>query len=179
MPASSVQLTSDGFPIHLRLSGPTNILLPSTGTLLAQSTNGTVSITGDVTIAGALGVTNGILAQGSTATLGYGSGATASVTQGTSKSTTVEGNAPTVVVTTHNATLNDNTNVSFQLTNTLILDTDQVIVNHVSGGTLGVYIVQAHSIVAGSCKIMIRNVSGGSLGEALVLSATVIRGGTI
>lgn len=181
MPASSVQLTSDGFPIHFRLVGPTNLLLPSSGTLIGtgSTTTGDLTIAGTITGTALVATGGGIQSQGSTALLGYGAGATTSVTQGTSKSATVAGNAPTVVITTHDATLNDATNVSFQLTNTLIADTDQVIVNHVSGGTLGVYVVQAHSIVSGSCKISIRNVSGGGLGEALVLSATVIRGGTI
>ena len=98
------------------------------------------------------------------------------VTQGTSKSTTAVLSKLTGAVTTHAAALADDTIVTFTVTNTAVAATDNVILNHKSGGTLGSYNVQAHTIASGSFKISIRNVSGGSLSEALVLSFTVVKG---
>ena len=98
------------------------------------------------------------------------------VTQGTSKATTAVLSKLTGAVTTHAAALADDTIVTFIVTNTAVAATDNVILNHKSGGTLGSYNVQAHTIASGSFKISIRNVSGGSLSEALVLSFTVVKG---
>ena len=98
------------------------------------------------------------------------------VTQATSKSTAVTLAKLTGAVTTHAAALADDALVTFTVTDTAVAATDNVILNHKSGGTLGSYNVQAHTIAAGSFKITIQNVSGGSLSEALVLSFTVVKG---
>ena len=74
------------------------------------------------------------------------------------------------------AALADDAIVSFTVTNSNIAATDVVIVNHSSGGTLGVYVVQAHTIASGSFKIGVINVSGGSLAEIPVISFAVIKG---
>ena len=108
--------------------------------------------------------------------IGYVTGTGGSVTQQTNKSTGVTLNTITGVITMNNAALNDATNVTFQVTNSLVAATDTAIVCHASGGTLGVYQLQAHTFVAGSFKIMVRNVSGGPLGEAIVINYSVIKG---
>ena len=48
--------------------------------------------------------------------------------------------------------------------------------NHKSGGTLGSYNIQAHTMASGSFKISVQNVSGGSLSEALVIAFVVVKG---
>tara|TARA_R110000824_G_scaffold3331_4_gene15775 strand:+ start:84 stop:608 length:525 start_codon:yes stop_codon:yes gene_type:complete len=98
------------------------------------------------------------------------------VTQLTSKATTVTLPNLTGAITLYAAALADDAIVSFTVTDTAVAATDSIIVNHKSGGTLGSYNVQAHTVAAGSFKIAVQNVSGGSLSEALVLSFAVIKG---
>lgn len=186
---TTADIRTDNHAIHLHSTGPVDVTLPRTGTIpsstTAFSTSQNISTSADVSAGGAISAVGSIstgggsILAGGGGLLGYGAAATVSVTQETSKSTTVVASAPSAIITTHNATLNDATSVSWSVTNTLITDADQVIVNHVSGGTLGVYLVQAHSIGSGTYKIMLRNLSGGNLGEALVLNATVIKGGSV
>ncbi len=110
--------------------------------------------------------------------LGFYTGAGGTVTQATNKSTGVTLSKYVGAITMNNASLNDATNVSFTVTNTLIAATDNVIVTHSSAGTAGAYQVSANGIAAGSYKITVRNVSGGALGEAIVLTATILKGVT-
>ncbi len=117
-----------------------------------------------------------IVSTSPTAGVGYATGAGGAVTQATDKSTAVTLNTATGAITMNNASLADATNVSFTVTDSAVAATDVVVVNHKSGGTLGVYQVEAHTIAAGSFKIMVRNVSGGALGEALVLNFAIIKG---
>jgi hypothetical protein len=64
--------------------------------------------------------------------------------------------------------------VSFTLTNSAIAAGDVMIVNQVSGGTVGGYVLNV-SCGAGSATITIRNISGGSLSEAIVIGFAVIK----
>lgn len=98
-----------------------------------------------------------------------------SVTQATNKATAVTINKQEGEIVTTAASLADATTVTFQVNNSKVTAEDNVIVNHKSGGTLGAYVVQAHTIATGSFKISIRNVSGGALLEALTLSFDVER----
>ena len=101
-----------------------------------------------------------------------------SVTQITSKATGVTLNANTGAITMHNANLATLTPVTFTLTNSAIVagsvDKCVVVVNHVSAGTSGAYMVQANTIATGSCKITVFNTTAGTLGEAIVLNFKVI-----
>ena len=109
-----------------------------------------------------------------TSTLGYTTGSGGTVTQGTSKSTTVVLNKATGQITLHGAALTANTNVAFALTNSTIAANDILVFNHVSGGTIGAYNFNA---VAGSgtATVTIRNITGGSLTETPVISFAVIK----
>lgn len=99
------------------------------------------------------------------------------ISQSTSKSTSVTLNKPTGEITLNSASLNDNTNVSFTVANTFAKNPGCVIVNHVSAGTAGGYLVSANNIVDGvSFNITVRNVSGGTLSEAIVLQFIVLGG---
>lgn len=109
--------------------------------------------------------------------VGYGAGAGSAVTQITTKATAVSLNTITGQITTQGAALNDATNVSFTVNNPQIFANDNVVVNHISGGTTGAYQITASNIIANtSFKITIRNVSGGTLSEILVLQFSIIRG---
>lgn len=96
------------------------------------------------------------------------------VTQITSKATGVTLSKPTGQITMHNASLAANTTVTFTLTNTFISATDQIICEHISGGTLFNHSVRAVA-GAGSAVIHVRNITAGALTDALVLKFTVIK----
>jgi hypothetical protein len=115
--------------------------------------------------------------KGATSGIGYASGAGGTVTQGTSKSTGVTLSKVCGEITMHNATLNAATIVSFVATNTAIEAGDLLVINHVSGGTIGSYTFTA-ACAAGSATIYVRNATAGNLGEAIVLRYALIKGVT-
>lgn len=106
--------------------------------------------------------------------LGYGTGAGGTVTQLTSKSTTVTLNKPSGQIQMNNATLASNTAAEFLLTNSLITANDNVYVTF-SGNQSNNYSYKA-KVVAGGVYIIIKNESAGSLSEAVLLNFTVIKG---
>lgn len=108
---------------------------------------------------------------------GYGTGAGGTVTQATNKSTGVTLNTRCGQVTMNNAALNADTTVSFVLTNSSIAAGDVLIMNHISGGTAGSYLLNARS-AAGSATIDVRNITAGSLSEAIVIAFAVIKATT-
>jgi hypothetical protein len=135
------------------------------------STSGTV-INANVTTAGT------IRSSGSAAGVGYAAGAGGTVTQLTSKATGVTLNTVSGEITTDDSTLNGDTSVTFVLTNSAIANTDVMIINHVSGGTIGKYTFNA-ACNNGNAAITIRNVTSGggsNEGAALVLRYAVIKG---
>ena len=107
--------------------------------------------------------------------LGYGAGSGGTVTQATSKSTSVTLNKPSGQITMHNAALASAAQVSFVVNNTLVSTSDLVIVAAVNNGH---YRVEAPSIGSGAFSIRITNNTGGSLSEAVGIIFTVIKGST-
>jgi hypothetical protein len=107
--------------------------------------------------------------------IGYVVGTGGSVTQATSKSTTVEINKPTGEVVMNGAALNTATTVSFIMTNSTIAATDVMIINHVTMGTFGSYTFNSRC-GSGAANIEVRNISGGSLSEEIVLRYALIKG---
>jgi hypothetical protein len=107
-----------------------------------------------------------------TGTLGYTAGGT--VTQGTNKSTGVTLNGASGRITMNGASLGIDTLVSFTLTNSSIAANDLIILNHVSGGTGGAYLLNAQA-AAGSATINVRNITLGILSEAIVIGFAVIK----
>ena len=112
-----------------------------------------------------------------TAGIGYTTGAGGTVTQLTSKSTGVTLSTACGAITMSNAALAAGTIVSFVVTNTKSAATDVLILNHLSGGTVGSYTLNAQC-AAGSVTITIRNHTAGSLSEALVIAFALIKGVT-
>ena len=105
---------------------------------------------------------------------GYVTGDGGAVTQSTSKSTGVTLSKKCGQITLHNAALAANTTVSFTLTNTTVAATDIIVLNHVSGGTAGSYLLNAQA-AAGSASINVRNITSGSLSEAIVIGFAVVK----
>ena len=106
---------------------------------------------------------------------GYIAGGGGTVTQATNKATGVTLNKPSGQITMNNASLAAATIVSFTFTNSTISSTDVLVINHVSGGTVGAYTFTA-ACGSGSATIYVRNATSGSLGEAIVLRYAVIKG---
>jgi len=105
---------------------------------------------------------------------GYITGEGGTVTQATSKATAVTLNKKCGRITMHNASLAAATTVTFTLTNSTIAATDLLVLNHVSGGTAGAYLLNAQA-AAGSASINVRNVTAGALSEAIVIGFAVIK----
>ena len=72
------------------------------------------------------------------------------------------------------AALAADTTVSFTLTNSSITANDVLILNHLSAGTAGSYLLNAQA-AAGSASINVRNITAGSLSEAIVIGFAVIK----
>ena len=97
------------------------------------------------------------------------------VTQATNKSTGVTLNTDSGEITMNAAALAAATVVSFTLTNSTIRARDLLILNHVTTGTRGAYMLNAQCS-SGSAVIYVTNISAGSLSEAIVLRFTRIPG---
>jgi hypothetical protein len=105
---------------------------------------------------------------------GYITGEGGTVTQATSKSTGVTLNKRCGQITLNGAALAAATTVSFTLTNSTIASTDLLVLNHVSAGTAGAYLLNAQA-GAGSASINVRNITAGSLSEAIIIGFAVIK----
>jgi hypothetical protein len=108
-----------------------------------------------------------------TGAFGYISGA-GTITQATNKATGVTLNSPSGQITLNGDALAADTTVSFTLTNSSITANDVLILNHLSAGTAGSYLLNAQA-AAGSASINVRNITAGSLSEAIVIGFAVIK----
>lgn len=146
---------------------------------IARNAVGTIEV--NTGVKGTLGTLTGASILGGTATGGIGFtkgvGVGGTVSQASSKSTTVILNHASGQITMLNSALAASTTVSFTLTNSAIAAGDVLILNHVSAGTAGSYTLNAQC-AAGSALINVRNVSLGSLSEAIVIGFVVIKGAT-
>jgi hypothetical protein len=122
----------------------------------------------------ALGAGAAVTSSG-TGGIGYTTGAGGTITQAASKSGGVTLNKVCGNITMNGAALAAAAEVSFTLTNSTIEATDVIVVNHVSAGTAGAYLVGVSAVGAGSCSITVSNASAGSLSEAIVLRFAVIK----
>lgn len=108
--------------------------------------------------------------------IGYDTGAGGAVTQLTNKATATPAiNTMCGDITMNNANLAADTSVTHTLTNSSILATDNIIITHISGGTLGAYNFAA-TPAAGSAIVTVHNCTPGALAEAIVYRFTIIRG---
>jgi hypothetical protein len=105
---------------------------------------------------------------------GYAVGAGGGVLQATSKATAVTLNKSCGQITMNAAALAASTTVSFTMTNSTVESGDIIVMNHISGGTLGAYTLNA-SCGVGTADINVRNVSLGSLSEAVILRFAVLK----
>jgi len=140
------------------------------------SPNGAITKTLSATMtASGVSSTRDIAVNGGTGKVGYSAGAGGTVAQSGNKSGGVTLNKQSGEITMQNTNLAAATIVSFVLTNSTIANTDVIVINHVSGGTIGAYTVTG-ACNNGSATIYVRNNTAGTLGEALVLRYVVVKG---
>jgi hypothetical protein len=104
--------------------------------------------------------------------IGYTSGG--AVTQLTSKATGVTVNAPSGAITTHNASLAGNDEVTFAVTNSSVTASDVVLVSVQSGATTGLYLAFVSATAAGSFDVTLSNL-GSTAGEVVVVNFAVMK----
>jgi hypothetical protein len=150
-----------GTPISGNLSNCTSTSMVLTTPVLGAATGTSLTLTGNNVIS-------------STGKHGYTTGSGGTVTQATNKATGVTLNKSTGQITLNAAALAADTTVSFTLTNTVIEAGDILILNHISTGTAGSYLLNAQS-ATGSASINVRNITAGSLSEAIVIAFAVIK----
>jgi hypothetical protein len=135
-----------------------------------------VTSTYDISSANIIGTTSVTSTGNITSNVGVGYSAGGSQTQPGSRTGTMLINAPTGVLTLAPAVIAANGGtVSFVLNNSLVLDTDLVLVEHISGGTLGKYNITA-TPANGNVTITMRNNStSASANEQPVLKFMIFR----
>ena len=110
-------------------------------------------------------------------TFGYGVGAGGTVTQATSKATTVTLNKPCGQITMNNAALAAGATVIFQLSNSYITASSVVTVQ-ANTNSSGVYEAWVYYCASGLCLIAVKNNAVSALGETVVINFAVISGAT-
>ncbi|CAB4131882.1 hypothetical protein UFOVP137_13 [uncultured Caudovirales phage] len=116
---------------------------------------------------------NGNLLMTNPAGLGYGSGSGGTVTQTTSKATAVTLNKPAGQITMNAAALAAGVEIGFTLNNTLLAQTDLLLVQINNSGN---YQVRATDQAAGSAVIRVKNLTAGSLSDSPLINFAIIKG---
>jgi hypothetical protein len=143
------------------ISACTSTSMALTTPVIGVATGTSLNTTGNQTITG-------------TGKQGYATGSGGAVVQATSKATGVTLNTSNGQITMNNASLAATSIVSFTLTNSVIEAGDIIVMNHISGGTLGAYAFNA-ATAAGSASINVSNLTLGALTDAIVLRFAVIK----
>lgn len=117
---------------------------------------------GTLTVDGAsapssIAATGAITSSSASAGIGYATGAGASVTQGTDRTTGVTVTGTSGLITTHNASLGAELAAEFTVTNTSVAVGDVVVVAQRSGSNGGNTDVFVSTVAAGSFKIKVAN----------------------
>ena len=148
------------------------LVTPNIGSAAATS----VSATGQVSASNFIAI-SGDVSVSSTGTIGYSGTAGGFVIQsGAVKTQSVTLDNPTGQIQTNAGTVNAGATVSIPFSNSKITAKDLLVLNHVSGGTVGSYLLNAHTFASGSCQISVTNVTAGGLSEAITISFAIIRG---
>lgn len=110
--------------------------------------------------------------------IGYGTGSGGTVTQATSKSTSVTLNKPTGQITMNNAALAAGASVIFYVHNSLVQNTDIVYVKGTYTGSVNPsnYKIDVTIIQTGDFAVEVTNKSTSSLAEAVILNFIVLKG---
>lgn len=125
---------------------------------------------------------DGALIENAPVGIGYGPGAGGTVTQATSKSTTVHLNKPCGQITMNSASLAAGATATFQLNNSCITAGSDVLVasvaNTVSNAPLNYRVTTSTSNLYCIGWIQVTNISGSALAEAVAINFAIIKGTT-
>lgn len=149
----------------------TDLSRPLTAFPSANITTGTVSATGNIT-GGNILSTGAILANSTSAGVGYATGAGSTVAQGTNRATAVTLNRPSGQITLVSAAGNT-TPTTFTFNNTTIAATDVLLLAQKSG--TNIYNLNVSNVVANSANITVWT-TGGTTTEAPIINYTVMKG---
>lgn len=108
--------------------------------------------------------------------LGYGTGSGGTVTQTTSKYTTITLNKPSGQITMHNAALAAGAEVLFLFTNSLMSTSDTVVINIAWGAVNPDNYTVRIAPGNGQARINVKNVGAVSLSEAVIINYAIIKG---
>jgi len=123
-------------------------------------------------------VTNALLfARHGAGAFGYTAGAGGTIAQATSRTTNVTLSKYCGNITLFSTTTTAGQTTVFTVTNTLIAATDNLVINHISGGNLGQYIIN-FTPAAGSFTISVYTPLAQTVDAAPVLRFTVLKGVT-
>lgn len=117
-----------------------------------------------------------VISKSSTGALGYGAGAGGSVTQITSKSTSVTLNKPNGRIVMSNEAMVAGAVISFTVNNNLVGAQDHIILSQKFGVTN--YRAQIIDVTNGTFVIQVENRGGGTVSEAINLGFALIKGVT-
>jgi hypothetical protein len=190
-PTSGTLTDCTGLPISTGVSGlgtgvATFLATPSSANLAAAVTGETgsgalVFATSPTLVTPVIGAATGTslaatgaITSSGTAGIGYATGAGGTVTQLTDKATDVTLNKTCGRIIMNDDSLAHDTTVSFTLTNNTIEVGNVLILNHVSGGTAGKYLLNAQCS-SGSASIDVTNITSGAEAEAIVIAFVVIK----
>jgi hypothetical protein len=132
--------------------------IAASGTGLTTSTRLTIDTSGNILNVGPGG-------------LGYGTGSGGSVTQLTSKGTSVTLNKTNGAITTNNSALAGGGTATFTVTNSTMAASDTVILNVTNGNYSG----RVYNNAAGSFIVALKNETGGSLTDAVQINFAIIK----
>lgn len=108
--------------------------------------------------------------------LGYGTGSGGTVTQLTSKSTSVTLNKPSGQIITSSSALGAGVTTAFILNNTLLTGNDNIKVIVGATGAAGAYQADCTYCINGAANITIKNLDSSSRTDAVAINFTIIKG---
>ena len=145
---------------------------------IGSQTNHPVSITVGNVEKARIG-TDGSFTVTNPAGLGYGPGAGGTVTQATSKSTSVTLNKPTGTITTTADSLAAGATVQFVLNNSLLVASDVVVASQYGFSVnTTAYQVWASAVQLKQAVINVKNLTAGALSDAIPIQFAIIKGAT-
>lgn len=134
-----------------------------------------VEIEDGARVDGSIETTGSVLSSGN-AGVGYTAGAGGTVTQGSGsgKATAVTLDKVSGEITMDSAQISGDSTVSFTLNNSVVANTDVMILNQVGGGNVGFYSFNANC-AAGSASIAVHNMTNTNRSDAIVIRYAVIK----